>query len=678
MDAQVGDISLQPGEISREQGIVTLPPNHEHRNGNVDLRDAGLLLRQDAVARGLTLRKVGGLERHRPVVVEHRRERSRLTPCIFVARHDLRCPAVHAHRLLQRRKPILCEVLFRSRATQRVHVLGCSLLPRIRQQLARENTGMRCIENDEALDKVGTDGCQYPCDGAAPVMPNQRDRPFTKLLNESGNVRHGRPDAVVLHALRLLGFVETAQVRRHQAIAGKLPHDIPPAIPELRESMQQHDGFTLAGEVGVQLHAIGRYRLEAHSPYHLRMLLFVLLSAPALFANDALLQTQGVKRALAYLQANHERHLDKQVQIAEIPAPTFHEQERAKFMAAEFRRVGLKDVEIDKQGNVLGWRPGKSDETLVLAAHLDISFAPGVNTKVRKEGGRWHGPGLSDDSRGLTALLALAEAMDHAAIQTNRTILFVANVGEEGLGDLIGVRYLFQQSPYKRRFRSFISIDGANPARIVNAGTGVKRYRVTLRGPGGHSYGNFGRPSPVHAMGGIISRIAAIETPAKPKTTFNVGRIGGGTAVNAIAEESWFEVDLRSEGPSELDRLELKMHEAVRSGLEEENQRRAASEARLTSEVKLVSNRPGGTTDPSQPIVQAALWAARATGHQPTLGFGSTDSNLPISLGVPAVTLGGGGRADNHHSLDEWFEPEGAWKGPQMVLLAILAFDKKD
>jgi acetylornithine deacetylase/succinyl-diaminopimelate desuccinylase-like protein len=406
------------------------------------------------------------------------------------------------------------------------------------------------------------------------------------------------------------------------------------------------------------------------------MLLLTLVFPAALFANDRILESPGVRRALDYLRANHERHLEKQVQIAEIPAPTFHEQERAKFMESEFRRVGLKNVEIDKQGNVLGWRPGKSDRTLVLAAHLDISFAPGVNTKVRKEGGRWYGPGLSDDSRGLAALLALAEAMDHGAIATNRTILFVANVGEEGLGDLIGVRYLFRDSRYRSRFDAFISIDGASPARIINGGTGVKRYRVTLRGPGGHSYGNFGRPSPVHALGAIISRIAAIDVPAQPRTTYNVGRIGGGTAVNAIAEESWFEVDLRSNSPVELDRLELKFHEAVRAGVEEENRRRTASGAALTSDVKLVSNRPGGSTGPAQPIVQAALWAAGVTGHSPSLGFGSTDANFPISLGIPAVTVGGGGRADNHHSLDEWFEPADAWKGPQMVLLTILAFDE--
>ncbi|MBM3737879.1 MAG: M20/M25/M40 family metallo-hydrolase [Acidobacteria bacterium] len=386
-------------------------------------------------------------------------------------------------------------------------------------------------------------------------------------------------------------------------------------------------------------------------------------------------QTPEVKKALDYLRGHHEEHLAKQVQIAEIPAPTFHEAERARFMEAEFRRVGLARVEIDEQGNVLGWRPGRIEKTLAIAAHLDISFAPGVNTKVRKEGGRWHAPGIADDSRGLAAMLAIVEAMNHAGLKTSRTLLFVANVGEEGLGDLAGIRYLFQKSRHRSRIDSFISIDGTNPATVTNGGTGVKRYRVSVKGPGGHSYGNFGRPSASHAIGRIVARLADFEVPARPKTTFNVGRIGGGTAVNAIAEESWLEVDLRSEDPSELERLEVKFLEAIRLGVEAENQKHAASGAALTSEHKLVSNRPAGQTPEASPLVQAAMRASRATGHEPVQRFGSTDSNLPISLGIPAVTLGGGGRSDNAHSLKEWFEPEGAWKGPQTVLLTILGFD---
>jgi acetylornithine deacetylase/succinyl-diaminopimelate desuccinylase-like protein len=367
----------------------------------------------------------------------------------------------------------------------------------------------------------------------------------------------------------------------------------------------------------------------------------------------------------------------QQIKIAEIPAPTFHEGERARYLDAAFRRLGLTNVQIDKQGNVLGWRKGASDDTFVIAAHLDISFAVGVDTKVKNDGDRLLGPGIGDDSRGLAAMLNIIEAMNDATFATRHTLLFVANVGEEGLGDLNGVRYLFKESSFRTRLKAFISIDGSDPSRIVTGGTGVKRYRVTLKGPGGHSYGNFGRPSPIHAASRAIDRIADMEVPLQPKTTFNVGRIEGGTAVNAIAEECSFEVDLRSVDPGNLDRIEAKLFEAVRLGVEAENRARAASGAVLTFEMKLVSNRPAGEVEKTNPIVQAALWASGATGHKPVTDFSSTDANIPISMGVPAVTMGGGGTGGNAHSLAEWYSPVQAWKGPQTVLLTFLDFDSR-
>jgi tripeptide aminopeptidase len=404
--------------------------------------------------------------------------------------------------------------------------------------------------------------------------------------------------------------------------------------------------------------------------------ILIYLSLPAL-SDDALIERPDVKKALDFIERSHQKTLASQVTIAEIPAPTFHESERAKYMAGEFRRVGLKNVEIDKQGNVLGWREGAVQDTFVLAAHLDIAFAPGVDTKVRKEGDRWHGPGLSDDSRGLADLLTIAEAMNQSGIKTHQTVLFVANVGEEGNGDLNGVRYLFKESPYRTRLREFISIDGTGSTRIVNRGTGVKRYLVTLHGPGGHSYGNFGRPNAIHTAGRIIDHLADMEVPVKPKTTFNVGRINGGTSVNAIAEECSFEVDLRSEDPGALDRIEMRLLEAVRRGTEEENKARAASKSTVKAETKLIGNRPAGTTPDAAPLVQAAQTAIAAMGEKPELTTSSTDANLPISLGIPAITLGGGGVGGNAHSLNEYFETASAWKGPQTVLLTILQFDSR-
>ena len=397
---------------------------------------------------------------------------------------------------------------------------------------------------------------------------------------------------------------------------------------------------------------------------------------PAL-ADEALLQRPEIRKALAYIESSHEKTLATQVTIAEIPAPTFYESERAKYMADQFRVRGLKNVEIDKQGNVLGWRDGDTEDVLVLAAHLDIAFDKTVNTKVRKDGPRWYGPGLADNSRGLAALLNVIEALREGDIRTRRTLLFVANVGEEGLGDLNGVKYLFNESVFRSRLKEFVAIDGTNPANITTGGTGSKRYAVTLHGPGGHSYNNFGRPSAIHAAGRIIERISDWEVPKSPKTTYTVGKISGGTSVNAIAEECSFEVDLRSNDPGELDKIEAKLLEAVRLGVEEENKKRVDSGQEVKATTKLIGNRPAGRMPDSSPLVQAALSAAKATGFEPLLVFGSTDSNLPISLGIPAITLSRGGTSDNHHSISEWFEPANSWKAPQLILLTILGYDSQ-
>lgn len=222
--------------------------------------------------------------------------------------------------------------------------------------------------------------------------------------------------------------------------------------------------------------------------------ILVCLSVGSAFADDTLLKRPDVTQALRWLEAAHDKTVAAQITIAQIPAPTFHEAERAKYLEKEFRRLGLTDVSIDKQGNVLGWRKGAVDDTFVIAAHLDISFAVGVDTKVKKEGDRLLAPGIGDDSRGLAALLAIVEAMDAAKIATRHTLLFVANVGEEGLGDLNGVRYLFNESAFRTKLKAFISIDGSDPSRIVTGGTGVKRYRVTLKGPGATATGTLVAP----------------------------------------------------------------------------------------------------------------------------------------------------------------------------------------
>ena len=240
----------------------------------------------------------------------------------------------------------------------------------------------------------------------------------------------------------------------------------------------------------------------------------LMISGATLDAQDAILERAGVRQALEYLRANEAAHIEKQIQLSQIPAPTFNEAKRGVQLAAEFRRAGLTDIETDARGNVLGWRRGQSDRTLAIAAHLDTVFPIETNVTVKREAERLSGPGIADDARGLAALLGVAEALREGNIRTTKSLLFVANCCEEGLGDLLGIKYLLQQGKYKDRIDTFISIDGMTPGRIVNGALASKRYRITISGPGGHSWGNFGRPNPAHALG------RASELP--------VARIGAG------------------------------------------------------------------------------------------------------------------------------------------------------
>ena len=404
----------------------------------------------------------------------------------------------------------------------------------------------------------------------------------------------------------------------------------------------------------------------------------------ALWADDSVLQKPEVKKALDWIQANHDANIKKQIELSEIPAPTFAEGDRAAALVKEFQRIGLKDIETDQRKNVLGWRHGTSPRTIVVAAHLDTVFPAGTDVKVKKEGKRLVGPGIGDDGRGLAAMLAIAEAFQRADIKTKHTILFVANCCEEGLGDLLGIKYLLKESKYKDQIDAFISIDGLDPARITNRALASKRYRITVRGPGGHSWVNFGRVSPTHALGRIMAKFADTDVPSNPKTTFNIGKIGGGTSINAIAVEAWMEVDMRSESDAELEKLEQKLLAVARAGVTEENRFREKAaqnksgrvgDSKLTLDAKLLTVRYGGETPVNSPLVEASQWAARHFGLTPILEIGSTDANVPINLHKQGVTLGGGGTGGDFHALEEWYEPEGAWKGVQQVLLTVLSWD---
>jgi len=408
---------------------------------------------------------------------------------------------------------------------------------------------------------------------------------------------------------------------------------------------------------------------------HTRIAL-ILIAVCALMANaqtnslNHILSSPPCRRALEYIKAAEPETIEEQIRLCEIPAPPFKEHERAAYYKEQFIKLGLKNVRIDREGNVIGERPGAgSGPTLVLAAHLDTVFPEGTNTKVTRDGAILKAPGIGDDCRGLAVVLAVARALNQAEIQTQGTIIFVGDVGEEGLGNLRGVRHLFQEE-MKGKITHFISIDGTG-LEITNRAVGSNRYRVTFRGPGGHSYGTFGLPSPIHALGRAIEKISRFKVPKQPKTTFNVGRIEGGTSVNSIAHTAWMEVDMRSESASELAKLDAEFKRAVQQALDEENAF-WNHERKLTVEVKLVGERPTGEQSPDAPIVQIARAADAALGIQSRLRSGSTDSNIPISLGIPAITLTGGGQGRGAHSLEESFDTTDSYLGTQRALLVTL------
>ncbi len=389
------------------------------------------------------------------------------------------------------------------------------------------------------------------------------------------------------------------------------------------------------------------------------------------------MRAPAMAQALALLEKNNAWTMEQQVSICEIPAPPFGEEARGKEYARRLAALGMEDIRTDAVGNVYSRYPGSraAKPLIVFSAHLDTVFPAGMDVKVKKSGERYTGLGIGDDCRGLAVVLAVAKAFREAKVVLPGTVLFVATVGEEGQGDLRGVRHLFtKEMPGK--VDAFISVDGTG-FRVTSKGVGSNRYKVTYKGRGGHSYGAFGMPNPAHAMGRAIARLADIQVPVTPKTTFNVGTVTGGTSVNSVPIEVSMELDLRSESAKELAALDERMRAALRYGLEEEKKRWPESSAPLELVIESIGVRPAGEQPDEAPIVVKAMDAGKALGLPLfATGNGSTDSNMPISLGIPAVTIGGGGRSPNAHSIDEWFEEgKDAFKGPQMaaLLLGLLA-----
>jgi len=381
-----------------------------------------------------------------------------------------------------------------------------------------------------------------------------------------------------------------------------------------------------------------------------------------------------VVEALARLRLREPATIEEQIRIAEIPAPPFMEDERAAYYLRQIRARGLEDSWMDSEGNVIGRRPGAGlgggeAPILLIGAHLDTVFGPEVDVSVAFRDGRYYAPGIGDDSRGLAVLLAVIEVLAESGIDTVADVLFTGNVGEEGRGDLRGIKAIFRENP---EIDGFISVDGVRMTRITIGGTGSRRFEFRFSGPGGHSFGAFGLPSATHAMGRAIAHIAELRTPSYPKTTFTVGTVDGGTSVNSIAADAVFAIDMRSNSPEQLARLEAEAKAVALAAVAEENARWNNGEIAL--EFVLIGDRPTGLTPVGSPIVQAAALATEASGVPlRELGISSTDSNVPMALGIPAITMPGGGDGGDAHSPGEWFAPEDSHLGPQTVLLTILA-----
>lgn len=382
---------------------------------------------------------------------------------------------------------------------------------------------------------------------------------------------------------------------------------------------------------------------------------------------------ESVTLAFRFFESHAADFIEEQIRICSIPAPPYGESERAEYLQLRFIECGLDETHLDAEGNCVALRRGRDlNPLVVVSAHLDTVFPVGTDFTVRREQGRLLAPGIADDGCGLAALIALVKALQESAIETEGSLLFVGTVGEEGEGNLRGARFLLNEGAWAGRVDAFVSLDGPGVERITHAALGSRRYRVRLRGVGGHSWGDFGAANPVHALGRAIAQLASYPAPTDPRTTFNVGRIEGGAGVNVIPTEAVMDVDLRSASADELHRLDAFFRRTAREAVDEENSRRRAGDRPLELDVKLIGDRPSGETPAESLIVQLAVEATRAVGHTPVLERSSTDSNIAISLGIPAITLGAGGSSGNSHTLEEWYDPRGRDVGLQRALLLLL------
>ena len=389
----------------------------------------------------------------------------------------------------------------------------------------------------------------------------------------------------------------------------------------------------------------------------------------------ALMNEPAVREALEHIEATDHQTMEDLRTLTQIPAPPFMEEERGLAFLEMLREVGVDSAWVDEVGNVIGLRRGTGGgEVLALAGHLDTVFPEGTDVSITQRGDTLFAPGIADDTRGLATVLAVLRALNEAEVETAGDILFIGNVGEEGLGDLRGMKHLFREGG--PRIDYFISVDGTGSEGITHMGLGSHRYRVTFHGPGGHSWGAFGLANPHHALGRAIRYFQDGANPyvrqAPFRTSYNVGRIGGGTSVNSVPFESWMEIDMRSQGVGTLEDIDDILQGAVQRALAEENRIRQRGEP-LTVDVDMIGDRPSGEIASDHEFVQRAAAVTRILGGEPRFGRSSTDSNIPISMGIPAITIGGGGMGQGAHSLDEWFRNVDGPVGIQRTMLITLS-----
>jgi tripeptide aminopeptidase len=366
-----------------------------------------------------------------------------------------------------------------------------------------------------------------------------------------------------------------------------------------------------------------------------------------------------------------------QMELASIPAPPFGESARSEWLAAKFRELGLA-TDVDLIGNVTGLARGTTAEVVSISAHIDTVFPPGTSLNIRQEGRQLFGAGISDNAAGVAALLAIAAAFRDLRLPHTPSLLFVGNVGEEGEGDLRGMRYLFSDSEWKDAIAASVVIDGAGCDTIIAEALGSRRFEVTVRGPGGHSWSDFGVPNPIMSLGQALHLFGETRISPQPKTTFNVGVISGGTSVNSIPESASMRVDIRSTSPFEIERLEMELRRAVEQAVTDEARTSAARNpnrrpSELLWEVRTIGNRPAGELRPDARILRIARAVDAHIGNTAQVQRASTDANIPLSLGREAIALGAGGKGGGAHTLQEWFDPSGREFGLQRILLVVLA-----